>query len=78
MSSSRKWRIEIKVDFDDENKHPVFEKAVKREAKVLLATAMLLRDKRDPQLAVSNEGVFIPREQIEMAEDEEEELPDYA
>ena len=78
MSSSRKWRIEIKVDFDDENKHPVFEKAVKREAKVLLATAMLLRDKRDPQLAVSNEGVFIPRNEIEMAGDEEEELADYA
>jgi len=78
MSSSRKWRIEIKVDFDDENKHPVFEKAVKREAKVLLATAMLLRDKRDPQLAVSNGSVFIPQSEIEMAGDEEEELADYA
>jgi hypothetical protein len=78
MSSSRKWRIEIKVDFDDENKHPVFENAVKREAKVLLATAMLLKDRRDPQLVVTNGSVFIPQSEIEMAGDEEEELADYA
>ena len=78
MSSSRKWRIEIKVDFDDDNKHTAYGKAVKREAKVLLATAMLLRDKRDPQIVVSYDSVFIPREAIEMAGDEEEELADYA
>jgi hypothetical protein len=72
MSSSRKWRIELKVDFDDEAKHPLIQKAVVRKAKELLATAMLLRDRRDPQVAVSNESVFIPQAEIELAESEKE------
>jgi hypothetical protein len=78
MSSSRKWRIEVKVDFDDEGKHPTFEKLVKIKAKELLAMAMLLKDRREPQLVVTNGSVFIPQSEIEMAGDEEEELADYA
>jgi hypothetical protein len=72
MSSSRKWRIEIKVDFDDEGKHPIFQRDVLRKAKELQAMAMLLKDRRDPQVSVSNKSVFIPQNEIEMFESEEE------
>jgi len=73
MSSSQELSIKIKVDFDDEEKHKIVERAIKQAAKTLLTTCMLLKDRRDPQVSIWTENHFISCWEIELfGEDDED------
>jgi len=54
------YRIELKVDIDASltDRHEVIREACKRQAAVLLATAVLVSDNRKPQIAVFAEDFF--------------------
>jgi len=61
--------IQLRVDFDSEEKHEIIKAAVKRAAQQLIATASLIQDKRQPQCIVESEDYFTGTEEIKLSDD---------
>jgi len=64
-------KIELRVDFSDdrENKEKILEDAMKVAAKHMLTTALLLKDKRPPTIALYGGDLFTSEEEIMLADD---------
>lgn len=62
--------IELRVDFDDQDKYAVLVAAAKKSAKHIYATACLLNDKVKPQIACYSEDFFSPVQEIDALKDD--------
>jgi uncharacterized protein YutE (UPF0331/DUF86 family) len=67
----RTYTIELRVDFDidSDTKKEALTKAVNMAAKHLLATALMISDKRKPKVVASYDDFFAGTEEIELADD---------
>lgn len=63
------WTIELRADFDTPEKDKIIEDAMKMAAKHVFTTALLIKDKRDPQVVLSGGDFFTPTEEIMLADD---------
>jgi hypothetical protein len=74
----RTFTIELRADYLDDDKFRVLETAMKQAAKHVYTTALLLQDKRKPEIALYGSDFFASRQEIELADDinEEEEAND--
>lgn len=64
-------RIELKADFDGQEKHDIMRKAAQEAAKHLRATASLIADKRQPQVAILSDDFFDGESVIPLDDDAE-------
>lgn len=64
----RTFQIEIRVDFQDESKYDHITAAARDAARGLLATAMLLKDKREPQASLQTGDLFEGNKELELIE----------
>lgn len=62
----RQYTIELRVDFADEGKYGSIEKAAEACAAQWLATAQLLKDHADPQIAILSDDFFRKHEEIKL------------
>lgn len=77
----RTYTIELRVDYLDEDKFKHLEAAAKTAAKHIYTQALLMQDKRAPQIALYGSDFFSTTEEINLADDipqeeEEEEVVD--
>lgn len=68
----RTYRIELKIDLNDEARHEPLKQIVTQYARDLLGSAMLLQDGRKPIVAVLAEDSFVGTEEIELLPESEE------
>lgn len=64
------YTIELRADFVDEDKHDILLEAVREAARVMLTTAMMLKDKREPQIMLQAGDMFAKNEDIKIFEEE--------
>jgi len=64
----RTYTIELRVDFDDDvdTKKETMDKAVRMAAKHLLANALIISDKRKPDIAAEYDDLWIGSEEISL------------
>lgn len=62
----RTFTIELRVDFQDSEKYDAMLDLARQAARELMATALLLRDKRDPTIAFSTGDMFSKDENMEI------------
>jgi len=67
----RTYTIELRVDFDEDkdNKKAAMDAAVKSLARQVLATALLLSDKREPKVTLQYDDFWSGNEQLELTEE---------
>lgn len=67
----RTYSIELRVDFDDDvdNKKEVMNKAVRMAAKHLLGSALIISDKRKPEIVAQYDDFWVGTEKIELEDD---------
>ena len=58
------FTVEIRCDFADEAKHEAIKQQVLDAGRTLLATAMLLAEKRKPQVAVFSSDFYAGSEEL--------------
>ena len=54
----RTFTIELRADFQENDKYDLMLEAARATARELLATAMLLKDKRDPHISLQCGDMF--------------------
>ena len=69
--SRKTYRIELKMDFNDDTRHEALISVAKQYARDLLASAMLLQDGRPPQVALITDDTFEGMEKISIIEESE-------
>lgn len=62
----RTYTIELRADFVDDSKYDLLAIAAREMARQLLSTALLLKDKRDPQIAYSSGDMFSRDKDLEI------------
>ena len=60
------WTIEIRADFDDKSKQTLLLNDIKQHVKEINATALLLADRRQPQISFSTSDMFVGSEKIDL------------
>jgi hypothetical protein len=67
----RTYTIELRIDFDDdvENKKDVMNKAVRMAAKHLLGSAIIISDKRKPEISAQYDDFWVGTSEIELEDD---------
>jgi hypothetical protein len=60
----RKYVIELKTDFDDEEKYEVIKRMMVRAARELYTTAALMSSDRQPDIALHSKDFFHGNEDI--------------
>lgn len=60
------YRIELKIDFDDDSRHEHMVNVMTQYARDTLASAMLLADNRKPMVALISDDSFVGTEEIEL------------
>ena len=58
--------VEIRVDFQDEEKYKVMLEATRATARELLTTALMLKDKREPQISLQSGDMFERNKELEI------------
>ena len=64
------YTLELKVDYLDEQKYKIIEQQLEKAAREVIAVAMLLQEKRKPQVALHSEDFFKGNEELEIAPEE--------
>lgn len=64
--------IELRFDFQDADKNEIILQAAREKARELLATAMMLKDKRDPQISFQSGNMFERNRELEIMTDVKE------
>lgn len=67
--SLRTYTIELRIDFDSEDKAQIMLDSVRQSAKSMLATAMLLADNRKPDIALTCGDLFEGSKEISLVDD---------
>jgi hypothetical protein len=60
------YTIELRADFQDDEKHAVLLQAVRQSAREMLSTALLLKDKREPQISLQSGDMFERNSDLEI------------
>lgn len=68
----RTYTIELRADFVEEGKHDILLAAAREKARELLGTALLLKDKREPQISLECGDMFERNKDLEIMEANEE------
>lgn len=55
----RTYTIELRVDFEDEEKYDAMTEVAREAARSMVTMAMLLKDKREPQIMLSAGDMFM-------------------
>lgn len=63
------FTIELRVDYDSPEKEQIILDAAKVAAKHLYTTAVLIADKRKPDIALSTSDLFVGASEISLADD---------
>jgi hypothetical protein len=71
--SLKTYIIELRIDFNDDARADLMLTGVRQQAKELLTTARLLADGRKPDISISNNDIYIGREEIDLFTKEEKE-----
>lgn len=69
----RTYTIELRADFIDESKHEILLGMAREKARELMTCAVLLKDKREPQVAFQTGDLFEGNKELELISDEERE-----
>jgi len=69
--SRKTYRIELKIDFNDDTRHEALIMVAKQYARDFLASAMLLQDGRKPMAALITDDTFAGNEEINILEESE-------
>jgi hypothetical protein len=67
---SRTFRIELRVEFDDETKYDLIRGALRSTARKLLTQAVMIADVRRPQVYIESDSFAEGNEKISLSEDE--------
>ncbi len=62
----RTYTIELRADFQDEEKYDILMAAAREMARGMLATAMMLKDKREPQISLQSGDMFERNKDLEI------------
>lgn len=62
----RTYTIELRADFVEESKHDILLEAAREKARELLSTALLLKDKREPQISLECGDMFERNKDLEI------------
>ena len=67
----RTYTVELRVDFDDDTdtKKATMDKAVRMAAKHLLANALIISDKRKPEITAQYDDFWVGTEEINLEDD---------
>lgn len=68
IMARRTYRIELKIDFADDDRHEHMLEVAKQYARDFIASAMLLADRGKPDIALITDDSFVGREDIELLE----------
>jgi hypothetical protein len=71
----RTYTIELRADYQTDDKHDVLLEAVREAARTVLATAMMLKDKRDPQISMQVGDMFNKDAEVQLFNDDLQEKP---
>lgn len=71
LMTQKTYRIELKLDLDNDTNHEVMLGIAKQYARDLLGSAMLLQDKRKPSVALMTDDSFTGYEDIDILEQSE-------
>lgn len=69
ITMQRQFTIELRVDYEDKDKHDVMRKAVAAAARHVYATALLVKDQVTPQIAVFSDDFFQGHDDIKLMSD---------
>ena len=69
--SRKTYRIELKIDFDDDTRHEALMSVAKQYARDFLGSAMLLQDGRKPACVLMTDDTFAGMEEIDILEPSE-------
>lgn len=67
----RTYTIELRADFVDEDKHEILLGMAREKARELLSYAILLKDKREPQISLQSGDMFEANKELVILSDEE-------
>lgn len=62
----RTYTIELRADFQDESKYDIMMEAMREMARQALTTAIMLKDKRDPQISLQSGDMFERNKDLEI------------
>lgn len=62
----RTYTIELRADFQDVEKYDILMSAAREMARGMLATAMMLKDKREPQISLQSGDMFERNKDLEI------------
>lgn len=62
----RTYTIELRADFQDEDKYEIMLADVREKAREILTTALLLKDKREPQISLQSGDMFEVNKDLEL------------
>lgn len=65
----KKYRIELSIEFRDQDRHNDLRPIILQAARDLLGTAQLIADYRPPQIAVQSDDLFYGTDDINLMED---------
>ena len=65
------YRIELKIDFNDDTRHDALMTVARQYARDLLGSAMLLQDGRKPACVLMTDDTFTGMEEIDILEPSE-------
>lgn len=68
----RTYTIELRADFVDEAKHDILLEMARTAARELLANALILKDKREPQISLETGDMFETNKDMFLLEESEE------
>lgn len=68
--SAKKYAIYLEVDHDDDSKDQMILEIIRNAAQGMLASAMLLQDKRPPKCAIESDDLFEGVERHELVADQ--------
>ena len=63
------YRIELKIDFQDDTRHAALIEVAKQYARDFLASAMLLQDGRPPAAVLMTDDSFVGMEEVSILEE---------
>lgn len=70
------YKIELRVNFQDKTRYDAILEIVRESARELLTTAMLLKDKREPRIAVQAGDLFMQDKEVMLFAESEGEKED--
>lgn len=71
IMARKTYRIELKIDFNDDTRHDALMSVAKQYARDLLGSAMLLQDGRKPACVLMTDDTFTGMEEIDILDPSE-------